>query len=226
MQGITMQGPSVLSTLAGNKTQTRRVMKEQPLTHYGNSVEFDGIMTHGAKEAFFAAWENGEAVASQSIKIPHPVGAVRYVKEAYWPAPVKFSNDSNNCVDNDGNPRYVGWDCTMDEDSRDCARSYGVKPKGPFFMPQWASRLHIEIVGVRVERVQSISDADVMAEGCLTAPEFIKDGQKIPVMYKLIGGAWRKTKSEAFASYFGQKAWDSNPWVFVYDYKVIWKKEG
>ena len=39
------------------------------------------------------------------------------------------------------------------------------KWKSPRFMFRWASRITLEIVNVKVERLQNITDADVVAEG-------------------------------------------------------------
>lgn len=72
-------------------------------------------------------------------------------------------------------------------------------------MPRWASRLTLEIVGVRVERLQAISEADVRAEGvtwhaALTARE-----------------AWRALWEQIN----GKGSWDLNPWVFVIEFKRV-----
>ena len=215
MKGITMQGPSVIATLNGSKTQTRRVIKGYP----SDSLNCRAVVNVSRVE-----WWNHVNTPLFTSKIPYPVGAKRYIREAYWLAPENFNWGHDAPFSEDGKAVFFDYVTNTCVDTHVTLDVAGLKEKSPLSMPERFSRCHIEIVGVRVERVQSISDADVMAEGCLTAPEFIKDGQKIPVMYKLIGGAWRKTKSEAFASYFGQKTWDSNPWVFVYDYKVIWRK--
>lgn len=236
MQGIIMQGPSVLSTLAGNKTQTRRVIKEQPPQGW-DKVEY----VNKGKEVWFSNPENRHAC--WTVKIPHPVGAVRYVKETYWACdPLFFDSDYNhNCTMPDGRTCYVGYDASMHSDAVRCAIDYGCQKKVPLFMPQWASRLHIKITGVRVEQVQDIAEDDVMDEGCYESRIDVTSNHPITwgndslslitefKNYSMDGLCWFDTPKEAYKYYFiqinGAKAWESNPWVFVYDYEVVWIKQ-
>ena len=82
-----------------------------------------------------------------------------------------------------------------------------IKWTSPRYMPRWASRLLLEITGIRVERVQDISLSDVHAEGCLLV-EF-EDGK----MH--FGSLWNRINLNRG---FG---WDKNPWVWVVEFKVI-----
>lgn len=95
------------------------------------------------------------------------------------------------------------------------------------FMPRWASRTTLEIVGIRVERLQDISEADAVAEG---------------VEPRIIGGGWReyglapadeaagtppiKTARDSYRSLWisihGEQSWNDNPHVWVIEFN---KKE-
>jgi len=74
------------------------------------------------------------------------------------------------------------------------------------FMPRWASRILREIVNIRVERIQDISEADIIAEGC-------------PNEY-LLGRSWYKPLWESINAKRGF-GWDTNPWVWVIEFKRI-----
>lgn len=75
-------------------------------------------------------------------------------------------------------------------------------------MPRWASRILLEIVSVRVERLQSISVSDAIAEGY--------DGSNpspIDPSIKWYANLWETIN--------GPDSWAANPWVWVVEFKVI-----
>ena len=75
-------------------------------------------------------------------------------------------------------------------------------------MPRWASRILLEITNVRVERLKSISDGDAIREGCSTAD--MKSGDCVADVF-----------ARLWASIYGDESWNSNPWVWVIDFKRI-----
>ena len=75
------------------------------------------------------------------------------------------------------------------------------------FMPRFASRLTLEIVNVRVERLQEISVVDCGAEGMEFANEV-----PIKERYKRL---WNDINAKRG---FG---WDKNPWVWVIEFERI-----
>ena len=79
------------------------------------------------------------------------------------------------------------------------------------FMPRWASRITLEITGVRVERVQDISEEDARAEGI---PDEYRAGHRIYYRPRF------KTLWDSINAKRGF-GWDSNPWVWVVEFKRV-----
>ena len=83
-------------------------------------------------------------------------------------------------------------------------------------MPRWASRLTLEITGVRVERLQDISEADAWAEGVahyssgMTGTPSAGDADAGRVLYRRL---WESIN--------GPGSWAANPWVWVVEFKRI-----
>jgi len=78
------------------------------------------------------------------------------------------------------------------------------------FMSRRASRLTIEVVNVRIERVQAISDADAMAEGCASSADWQAFGA---VAFQQL---WDSINGERFE---GRARWEKNPWVWVVEFR-------
>ena len=87
-------------------------------------------------------------------------------------------------------------------------------------MPKKYARIWLEIVGVRVERVQDISDVDAMAEGvksniCLASLEEPDYREEIGYRYAF---------SVLWDSINGKKegcSWADNPWVWIVEFKRV-----
>ena len=84
---------------------------------------------------------------------------------------------------------------------------------------------HIKITNIRVEHLQNISDEDCLREGVYE----LRETHGKPSAYSFIGdnAYWGKRKSprEAFAALIdkvsGKGTWDSNPMVWVYEFKLV-----
>jgi hypothetical protein len=89
-----------------------------------------------------------------------------------------------------------------------------VKWKPSIHMPRWASRIHLEITGVRVERLQEISEEDARAEGV--------NHQRWPESdpYYMTG---RDAFIELWDAINAKRgySWDSNPFVWVVEFQPI-----
>lgn len=93
-------------------------------------------------------------------------------------------------------------------------------------MPRWASRITLEITGVRVERLNSISEQDAASEGVGSALWFAAKG--VPEkQWTSLGerGAYRASHINSFASLwesiYGEESWQANPWVWVIEFKRV-----
>lgn len=87
-------------------------------------------------------------------------------------------------------------------------------------MPRWASRIQLEVMEVRAQRLQDISEEDAKAEGCqpwqygpdqtMTTGERGED-QPYRGGYACL---WDEINDE-------RATWKSNPWVWAYSFKRI-----
>lgn len=76
-------------------------------------------------------------------------------------------------------------------------------------MPRHASRITLQITSVRVERLQDISEADAIAEG-------VRNSLHLP------GGRFaRENFAHLWWTINGDGSWESNPWVWVIEFKRV-----
>lgn len=101
--------------------------------------------------------------------------------------------------------------------------------KPSIFMPRWASRITLEVTGVRVERLNDISEADAVAEGI----------ERVGVVHNGATPTWRDYADQTdrdtpnewlsprnsyrslWQSINGAGSWAANPWVWVVEFKRV-----
>lgn len=185
---IIFSGDSVRAIRAGRKTQSRRVVKNaKPYAPTDSDID--------------VLWATGQ------IRCPFgQPGDHLWVREAWQKARPDIRMDGTSPV------AYMATDAHP-------ATGYGPfghEWKSPLFMPRWASRITLEITGVRVERVQNISDADAIAEGIDAVYIALADmthGATSPI--EEFRALWNGINARRG---FG---WDINPWVWVIEFEVL-----
>lgn len=209
-KGLIFNSEMVRALLDGRKTQTRRIMKEQPVLN-GNFYE-----------VFGSAWSKGmtsiPAVPGHSLSTRCPFGAVGdriWVRETFCPVD-DTQYGGEKWVDYRATPRYeasypAGWDSAPND-------AEALKWRPSIHMPRWASRILLEITNVRVERLNSISQEDAQAEGMeLTGwrPTYSDpdSGGEVMTPYDNFAQLWE--------SIYGEESWKANPWVWVIEFKRV-----
>lgn len=197
---ILFSTPLVRALLEGRKTETRRVITPQPAMPYTAFNHLDIL---------------GQAVFSDGSVMRCPYGQpgdLLYVRET-WRAVerredgadgVLFAADGAFRVIDNTPEAVEAWVAAY----ANGAHAANWRPS--IFMPKWAARIWLRVEEVRVERVQDITDAGAMAEGCTGHP---LDGHSgYPPGY-----APRDEFRDLWDSINGSRGfgWDTNPWVWV-----------
>lgn len=197
--------PMVRALLDGTKTQTRRTAK---LTGGGHVKETGG----------HRRWHPGDPNAVQACPYGHP-GDHIWVRETFF----AFGRWETRFSAKKGRDEWHFVDMTLE-----CGRAYGYdEPHGfslakrrrsgaaptwhrrpAIFMPRAASRITLEITGVRVERLQDIGRGDAMAEGC-------------PFPNMVQGSDPRRWYAELWEQLNGPGSGEANPWVWVVEFKRV-----
>lgn len=198
------------AVLDGRKTMTRRVCKyDRPNETYDivfpvfepNDYDNDGNIVSPLNYAF--GWKNGKGDFTGWNIPKYKVGEVVAIAQNY--------SDCGNMPDYE-----------LDEDG------YPIMPKRSGFFNKMFVRAdlmphHIRITDIKVERLQDISDEDCLKEGIFKWDA----GQKDIPFYSFHNADIpdyndpRDAFAELIDKVSGKGTWESNPYVFVYEFELI-----
>lgn len=202
---ILFSDPMVRALLAGEKTQTRRLVTS--LTRFGKITEFGPSDTAGYDWHFRdreARWHDLRH-ESLAAALRFGVGDLLWVREYFAIAP-------------DGLPVFAADDFRRGQwDARDLYER-GIKGKPSIHMPRAISRITLDVTQVRVQRLQDISAEDAEGEGIR------KHGRIFGLSHADWDSGSTVSAAAAFANLWdhinGDGAWAANPWIVALTFDV------
>ena len=205
---ILFSGPMVRAILDCNKTQTRRVVKPQPVGSDFHKPDWFSpcvVGRDGEEQPGPIAFGISQHDGDWSIKCPYggPENQL-WVRET-WKA---FDADWKvvEAPDDLDGTRWPHVSYKADHVEPNNANP--IKWRTSIHMPRWASRITLEIKAIRVERLNDISEEDAIAEGCQCA--------RVPDSLTS-----REVYAKLWDSINGNGSWNANPWVWVVEFKRI-----
>jgi hypothetical protein len=198
---ILFSAPMVLAILDGRKTQTRRILKNQPVDIRRVFMKSEGLA--------YVENAHGVEIPLEVCKFGKPVDRL-WVRETYALVPRTAYAHSDGVQqmlkpdDNHDAAIYrAGWERSEG----------GIRWRPSIHMPRWACRIDLEITGVRVERLQDISEGDARAEGVPGEEE------------AALGCNWYEKPRRAYRRIWsqinGEASWNENPYVWVIEFKRL-----
>lgn len=218
---ILFSTPMVQAILAGNKTQTRRIVKPQPVDSY-----FQSLVHHASGRFTFVKNGNYNPTQNDVLEVKCPYGQsgdIIWVRENY-----------KIYINSGGKQIYFAFEetdhlfpfyykqLTLNTLKKIMARDlrhdeWHSSPS--IHMYKESARIWLQIESIRVERLRDISEEDSSAEGVLK----LEDGR-----YKnyLNGTSCQcETAKLGFTTLWcninGTDSWNSNPWVWAITFKVL-----
>lgn len=148
-------------------------------------------------------WREGEPLVleyADGTKLEEPHDSNYYNEEKY----INYSIDcSDDCEKAGFIPDEYGTYHILNKD-------VPTRWRNPLYMPRWASRIDLEITGIRAERVQDITIDDIYAEGCSA----LSSDADASELYEWFSSLWDSINCK-------KHPWNSNPWVWVIEFKKV-----
>lgn len=193
----------VRAILKDLKTHTRRLNGLEAINEHPDTwtfIDFKRDLGYPASQGFLWAGFQHKSNTGSPVYMKCPYGGKGdrlWVRET-WSVPEMYDSVKPSDLD----PRVFN-----------CIRYHadvvvsGGKTRVSIHMPRWASRINLEIVDIKVERIRDINPLAALAEGCRW-----EKGHGPSVNFKNLWNSINKARG------YG---WDKNPWVWVIEFKRL-----
>lgn len=213
----------VRAILDGRKTVTRRLMKPQlpsscPTCHY---VHNEFIYDLAAQNVYCARCGEPLYNGGFPYKAPYHPGDILYVRETWSNANGACGMSNIDCGECHSGCGYL-YKATPD----DCFANEETKWRPSIFMPKEAARIWLKVTDVKVERLQDITIAEIIKEGCA---DLWIDAARHMKLIDVAGNKneftdlWNLTIKKNDLPLYG---WSANPWVWRIKFERCEKPEG
>lgn len=227
---ILFSAPMVRALLDGRKTQTRRMVNGAVEDVTRGTWHSPARLVHRntCQRAYCENVDDGELacggyeLTAAGVACRSPYGAngdQLWVRETWG----RVCDDDHDC-DDAPDDHHVEYRADLSPGCTDLPGGWpadeGKFPWRPsIHMPRWANRITLEVTGVRVERLQEISEADALAEGV----GVLSYGGAEDIWRSDSGDTRdpRKAYSDLWESINGDGSWAANPWVWVVEFRRV-----
>lgn len=217
---ILFQGAMVRALLDGSKTQTRRLVKADIMHDQDGGQDAKWYLRRWNRQPCWDSYEAMSELVAKHCPFGKP-GDRLWVRET-WVCD-HFRVQSGPYLEVDGAREHLFYRADNDHPFE--------APEGKFWkpsihMPRWASRIPLEIVSVRVERLNDCSADDAIAEGIDRVANNYGNGPAY-CDYRAKNqedmAEWLNSPLDSYRTLWesinGAGSWSANPWVWVVEFR-------
>ena len=223
---ILLNSEMVNAILQGKKTQTRRKVKmPSQYEHIGYAYT-----NHSLDHIKVVVMEEDDTEDGEEIYIiiepKAKKGDVFWVRET-WATQSKYDSKKPSQLPSQGTPIYYLANESLNKEF--FVPELG-KIRPSIFMPKWGCRLFLEVTDVRLERLDGISQEDAKGEGIKSRHLNKGSGKIFKRYFNYFTNDYTCLSSilsfkTLWQSIYGEGSWAENPYVWVYEFKIIEKPE-
>lgn len=202
---IIFNADMVRAVLDGRKTQTRRMLTPHHLkmidaaASAGECHPLESGRQHANSQSYYREWCPFGVVGDRLWVRESFYEHGHWQGGGYDPEDSYFVSDKQVLYPADGIQR------PSERKREDFWRS-----RPSIHMPRWASRITLEITGVRVERLRDLSEQDAKSEGVMPPAGGVLPGWEHRINFR-----------DLWMSIYGADNWEANPWVWVIEFKRV-----